>query len=88
MTNTGTVSIASGIQVVIGNILCEHTQCHLKLVKNLGMCLITLHVNHQLKHGIVVGNVVKMQNEQAQLGCFKSCIESHLEHICMWTFVN
>ncbi len=68
ITNTGTVSIASGIQVVIENILCERTQCHLKLVKALGMCLITLHVNHHLKHGIVVGNVVKMQNEQVQLG--------------------
>jgi hypothetical protein len=83
ITNTGTVSIGSGIQVVIGNILCEPTQCHLKLVKNLGMCLITSHVNQQLKHGIVVGNVLKMQNEQVQLGCIESCLESHLEYTCM-----
>jgi hypothetical protein len=64
ITSTGTVSIASGIQVVIENILCERTQCHLKLVKALGMCLITSHVNHQLKHGIVVGNDVKMQKSK------------------------
>jgi hypothetical protein len=83
ITNTGTVSIASGIQVVIGNILCERTKCHLKLVKNLGMYLITSHVNHQLKHGFVVGNVVKMQNEVVQLGCIEFCLKSHLEHICM-----
>jgi len=83
ITNTGTVSIGSGIQVVIGNILCERTQCHLKLMKNLGMCLITSHVNHQLKHGIVVGNVLKMQNEQVQLGCIEFCLKSHLECTCM-----